>query len=37
MPVNPLPDFIATTGFNVDGYDIVQTFWSGTRTRRRCP
>jgi uncharacterized protein YbjQ (UPF0145 family) len=26
MPLNPLPDFTATTGFNVDGYDIVQTF-----------
>ena len=26
MPLSPLPDFIATTGFNVDGYDVVQTF-----------
>lgn len=26
MPLNFLPDFIATTGFNVDGYDVVQTF-----------
>jgi uncharacterized protein YbjQ (UPF0145 family) len=26
MPRNPLPDFAATTGINLDGYDVVQTF-----------
>ena len=26
MQLNPLPDFIATTGFYVDDYDVVQTF-----------
>ena len=26
MPLNTLPDFIATTAFYFDGYDIVQTF-----------
>jgi uncharacterized protein YbjQ (UPF0145 family) len=26
MPRNSLPDFAATTGNNLDGYDVVQTF-----------
>jgi uncharacterized protein YbjQ (UPF0145 family) len=26
MPLSPLPDFIATTGFYIDDYDVVQTF-----------
>jgi uncharacterized protein YbjQ (UPF0145 family) len=26
MPLKSLPDFIATTGFYVDGYDVVDTF-----------
>jgi uncharacterized protein YbjQ (UPF0145 family) len=26
MPRNPLPDFIATTGIDLEGCDVVQTF-----------
>lgn len=26
MPFHPLPDFAATTSFELDGYDVVQTF-----------